>query len=142
MVHTPGVADLETEFQRLARVPLAVLWTMAATGEISEVSDSVEQLRGITPAQALTQSVDEIHPPQSLRVSLTYFERFARALNHGEIPEPFHADLEYLCQDGSAVWCEVLATPVIGPAGDVVGLRGVSAPIADPGRPRLHAMPG
>lgn len=106
--------------------PGAVVWRMALTGEILEISDTIEQVRGITAQEARAQGPDQIHPPSSLAVSLGYFERFSRDLIEGRVPGVFHADLEYYRRDGSTVWCEVMALPELGAQGEVVALRGVS----------------
>lgn len=115
-------------FSALCQRPDAVRWTMALTGEITEISDSIYDVRGLTPQEAKTQSADQIHPPASLQVSLAYFEKFSRALMEGNVPAPFHADLDYLHVDGSLVPCEVMALPVVGERGEVVELIGVSVP--------------
>lgn len=134
MIHTRGVSSsgADADYASLCERPNAVIWRMALTGEILEVSDSIEAVRGITPEQARTQGPDEIHPSSSLAVSLGYFERFSRDLIEGRVPGPFHADLEYFTRDGSTVWCEVLALPELDASGDVVSLRGVSVPLAEP----------
>lgn len=124
MTQTPG----NPEFEALASDPLAVRWTMAATGEIVEVSGPIEQVRGISPEVARAQSVDQIHPPESLQASLAYFEQFSRDVLAGRTPAPFHGDLGYFHADGSLVWCEVMAVPRLDVNGVVVALDGVSAP--------------
>jgi PAS domain S-box-containing protein len=124
--------DVDDVYTALCDQPNAVIWRMALTGEILEVSDSIEAVRGITPEEARAQGPDEIHPPSSLAVSLGYFERFSRDLIEGRVPAPFHADLEYYTRDGSTVWCEVLALPELDDAGQVTALRGVSVPLAEP----------
>ena len=98
------------------------------TGEITFISESIIDVRGLTPDEAKVQAVDQIHPPASLRVSLDYFERFSRAMLEGRVPEAFHADLEYIHANGSTVLCEVMALPVLNDAGEVVELVGVSVP--------------
>lgn len=115
-------------FEAIAARPNAVRWTMALTGEITDISDSILTVRGLTPEQARAQSADQIHPPASLQTSLMYFEGFSRALLEGRIPDAFHADLEYFHADGSTVLCEVVALPVLNDAGEVVELIGVSVP--------------
>ena len=115
-------------FEELATRPDAVRWTMALTGEITDISDSILTVRGFTPEEARTQPADQIHPPASLQASLMYFEGFSRALLEGRIPDAFHANLEYFHADGSTVLCEVMALPVVDDAGDVVELTGVSVP--------------
>lgn len=143
MRHTARVKEHPDNpvFGRLAAEPNAVLWSMSLAGEILEVSPTVEVVRGISVEQAKSQSADEIHPPESLRVSLAYFERFSRDLLAGKEPEPFHADLEYRCSDGSTVWCEVVAVPMVADNGDIVALDGVSAPInGERAAARDHAL--
>jgi len=129
--HTSAMADdPRSDFQELTARPGAVTWTMALTGEITDISDSIYQVRGLTPEQARTQPADQIHPPASLRISLDYFEKFSRALLEGRVPEVFHADLEYFHADSSTVLCEVMAVPLLDGHGMVVALEGVSAPKA------------
>lgn len=124
--HTSVMTD--EIFNALAAQPDAVRWTMALTGEITEISDSIFDVRGLTPDEAKVQAADQIHPAASLQVSLGYFEQFSRALLEGRVPEPFHADLEYIHADGSLVPCEVMALPVLNDVGEVVELSGVSVP--------------
>lgn len=116
-------------FIELCQRPLAVLWTMAPMGEITQISDSILELRGLTPAEAMAQSADQIHPMESLRVSLSYFEQFNKWLLAGETPEAFHAELDYFHEDGHLIRCEVMAIPIFGDDGSVIELRGVSAPL-------------
>lgn len=134
VVHTHAVTSTDADdlYAALCDQPNAVIWRMALTGEILEVSDSIAEVRGISPDEARSQGPNEIHPPSSLAVSLGYFERFSRDLIEGRVPGPFHADLEYFTRDGSTVWCEVLALPDVDDAGQVVSLRGVSVPLAEP----------
>jgi len=102
---------------------------MAPTGEIVEISDTIEQVRGISVAEALAQSADRIHPPESLRASLAYFEQFSRDLLEGRSPSPFRGELLYFHRDGSLVPCDVMALPILDDAGQVLELRGVSVPV-------------
>ena len=124
--HTSAMS--EPTFQALSAHPHAVRWTMALTGEVTDISESIVDVRGLTPDEAKVQAADQIHPPASLQVSLDYFEKFSRAMLEGRVPPPFHADLEYYHVDGSTVLCEVMALPVLNDAGEVVELVGVSVP--------------
>lgn len=120
----------EARYAHLVADPLAVRWEMSATGAITSISPSVLAARGFTPEQAAAQGIDEIHPPDSMRDSLAYFERFSYALLEGRVPEPFEGELEYWCADGSAAPFAVVALPIVDDSGAVIGLRGVSAPVA------------
>jgi hypothetical protein len=116
-------------FDELCEAPGAVRWTMAVSGDITFISESIVDVRGIMAEEARIQAPDQIHPPSSLRVSLDYFEKFSRALIEGRVPEAFHADLEYFHRDGTTVLCQVMAVPVLGEGGEVIELAGVSVPV-------------
>jgi PAS domain S-box-containing protein len=122
------VFEQEVEFARLERLPGAVRWAMAVTGEVTAISPEIAQVRGVAPEAAMAQGVDEIHPPESLRKSLEYFEYFSRELLEGRLPEPFSGALEYFHADGSTVWCDVMTIPITDDAGTIIELRGVSVP--------------
>ncbi|MCF8530313.1 MAG: PAS domain S-box protein [Candidatus Nanopelagicales bacterium] len=119
------------EFQALLSHPNAVVWTMSVGGEVTFISPSIERVRGITPEEAMVQTPDQIHPPESLKKSLTYFESFSKSLIAGEVPEDFHAHLDYFHRNGSVIPFEVMAVPSVGEDGIVTELRGVSVPRED-----------
>ena len=123
------MTDPEANFDALIAEPLAVRWEMSAAGAITSISDSVLRARGFTPEQAAGQAINEIHPPESMRESLAYFEAFSRAVLEGRRPEPFEGELDYWCADGSSARFAVVALPIIADSGEVIGLRGVSAPV-------------
>ena len=129
MVHTLRVAT--PEFEALASNTSAVIWSMSLSGEITDISDSIQTVRGYTVAEACAQGGDEIHTPESLSRSLRYFEQFAKQMLDGQIPEPFRGDLEYKCKDGSTIWCDVYVEPVASDSGEVLAIRGVSTPLTD-----------
>jgi hypothetical protein len=102
-------------------------WFLPSRDEM--LGDSILELRGLTPAEAMAQSADQIHPMESLSISLSYFEQFNKWLLAGETPEAFHAELDYFHEDGHLIRCEVMAIPIFGDDGSVIELRGVSAPL-------------
>ena len=60
-----ALADSEELYRLLAENAWDVIWTMELDGSISYVSPAVERMRGITPAEAKAQTLDQIHPPES-----------------------------------------------------------------------------
>lgn len=116
----------DSSFDSLSSVPGAVLWTMSPAGAITYISETILQVRGITPEEAMAQTPDQIHTQRSLRASLAYFEQFSRDVVAGRVPEPFHGDFEYIHKDGSIVVCEVMAVPEFDSDGVLIQLRGVS----------------
>jgi PAS domain S-box-containing protein len=103
-----------------------VVWTMELDGRISYVSPAVEKVRGFTPAEAMSQTLEEIHPPASRLLTQEYFERLGAALQAGRTPESFRGELEYFRKDGSTFWTEVRAYPLLAADGTVLQILGVT----------------
>jgi diguanylate cyclase (GGDEF)-like protein/PAS domain S-box-containing protein len=108
-----------------------VIWTMAADGSITYVSPAVEQMRGFTQAEAIRQSIDEILTPVSQAAALTYYAQVREAVAAGLTPRTYRGDQEYKCKDGSTVWTEVLAYPLLDEAGQLIELIGVTRDISE-----------
>lgn len=126
--------DLKVIDQRhrlLAESANDVIWTMSTTGEITYVSPSVEALRGITPEQAMTQSLEEIHPPDSMAKTVAYFTELQAALAEGRRPDSFRGEMEYYCADGSTIWCDLQVVPYFSADGRLLEILGVSRDITE-----------
>ena len=107
-----------------------VIWTMAPDGRITYISPSIEQVRGLTPAQAMQQTIEEIHPPSSQAISLGYFTSLFTDLAAGRPLNSFRGELEYFCNDGSTIWTEVMAHPIVS-QGQLVEIIGVTRDISE-----------
>ena len=127
----------EGRHRLLAENALDVVWTIEPDGTISYISPAIEKLRGLTPAEAMRQPLEEIHPPESLAKSLGYFQQLHARTQAGLPLEPFRGELEYWCQDGSTIWCYVLVLPLVGPDGKLHQLLGVSRDISERKRHEL-----
>lgn len=125
------LADSEERHRLLAEHANDVIWTMSLDGRITYLSPAVERLRGFTVEEAMAQTIDEIHPPESRDISLGYFVRLAERLAAGEHPEEFHGELEYRCKDGSTIWCDVQVIPHMDADGHPVEILGVSRDITE-----------
>lgn len=126
--------DLKVIDQRhrlLAESANDVIWTMSVTGEITYVSPSVESLRGITPEQAMSQSLDQIHPPDSMAKTVAYFTELQAALADGRRPDSFRGEMEYYCADGSTIWCDLQVVPYFSADGQLLEILGVSRDITE-----------
>jgi hypothetical protein len=121
-----GSADNNSIFARLSSIPGAVLWTMSPAGAITNISDTILQVRGITPEEALAQTPNQMLTQKSLHDSLAYFERFSREALAGRVPDPFVGDLEFFHKDGSIVVFDVMVVPEFDQDGVLTQLRGVS----------------
>lgn len=128
----------EERHRLLAENAMDVIWTMAADGRITYVSPSVESLRGLTPAEAMGQPIEAIHPPASAALSLEYFTQLQADLQAGRPPRSFRGELEYFCKDGSTLWMDVIALPLLDDQGQFVELLGVSRDITERMRTALE----
>ena len=113
-----------------------VIWTMSLDGRITCVSPSVERMRGFTPEEAMNQPLDEILTPESMAVSLAYWQELAARSEAGLRPRELHGEYEYYRKDGSTVWTEVQVIPHVGPGGDIIEILGVTQDIS--GRKRAE----
>jgi diguanylate cyclase (GGDEF)-like protein/PAS domain S-box-containing protein len=129
---------IEERHRLLAENARDVIWTMAADGTITSVSQAVESLRGLTPEEAMAQPIEQIHPPDSLAISLGFFIQLVEDLRAGRPPQSFRGELEYYCRDGSTVWMDVIALPVLDEQGAFLELLGVSRDITERKRTALE----
>lgn len=132
--------DSEERYRLLAENAWDVIWTMALDGTVTYVSPSVERVRGITPQEAMAQSLEEIHPPESAaRVSTYYADLFA-AIANGTTPPVFRGEQEYYRKDGSIMTGDLEVIPRLSPDGTVTEILGVTRDISD--RKRFEAAEG
>lgn len=120
----------ESRHRLLADNARDVIWTMTPRGQITYISPSVEQVRGLTPAEAMAQTVEQIHPPSSQAIAMAYFAQLSADLAAGRPARSFKGQLEYGCKDGSTLWAEVMAHPVVSD-GRLLEIIGVTRDISE-----------
>lgn len=125
------LAISEERHRLLAENANDVVWTMSTDGSIGYVSPAIERVRGITPAEAMTQTLDQIHTPQSMAMVMDYFGKLQAAVQNGHAPEKFRGELEYLRKDGSIMWADVQVIPLLAEDGKLIELLGVSRDISE-----------
>ena len=131
-----GLADsnrslhlIEQRHRLLADYANDVIWTMGLDGAITYISPAVFKLRGLTPEEAMQQTIDQILTPDSQAVSTQYVIDVLQAAQRGETPKNFHGELEYYRKDGSTFWTEVLAFPLADAQGALIEILGVTRDI-------------
>lgn len=127
-------AELRNSEQRhrlLAENAWDVVWTMTPDATITYVSPAVERVRGITPEEAMRQTIDQIHPPESAVRNMDYFQRLFAAIEAGTEPPAFHDELEYYRKDGSIMTGELQVIPHVDADGKVVEILGVTRDISE-----------
>lgn len=127
----PSLSLAEQRHRLLAEYASDVIWTMSLTGEVTYVSPAVFKLRGITPEEAMQQSLEETLTPPSQALSIQYFTDVLTAAQKGEVPKNFKGEMEYIRKDGSTFWTEVLAFPLLNEQGTLLEVLGVTRDISD-----------
>lgn len=121
----------EERHRLLAENAWDVIWTMGLDGAITYVSPAVERVRGISPAQAMSQTLEEIHPPASAASDKAYYERLFTAIADGDEPPGFRGEHEYYRSDGSIMTGELQVIPHVTPECQVVEILGVTRDISE-----------
>jgi PAS domain S-box-containing protein len=121
----------EERHRLLADNAIDVIITINLEGRFSYVSPSVEKLRGFTADEVMRQPLEEVFTRDSLAIAQSYFARL-NANTEARLPlETFRGELEQRCKDGSTVWTDVTASPILSADGNFVEILGVSRDISE-----------
>lgn len=123
--------DSEERFRLVAENAYDVIWTMAPDGTITYVSPAVMRMRGITPEEAALQTLEQIHPPDSVAINQAYWASLFQALAEGGELPVFRGELEYYRKDGSLMVGELHVTPQVDAEGRLVRILGVTRDVTD-----------
>lgn len=119
----------EERHRLLADNATDVIWTMNFEGRFTYVSPSVEKLRGYTVDEAMRQSIEETLTPESALIARHELGEVIKAIRTTGPGRTFRGELEQSCKDGKTVWTETTVSGMHNPAGDPVGLLGVTRDI-------------
>ena len=121
----------EERHRLLADNAIDIIQTMDLDGRFSYVSPSVKKLRGFTADEVKPQSLEEVLAPDSLAIAQAYFGNLRANVETGLPLENFRGELEQRCKDGSTVWTDVTASPILSTDGSFVEILGVSRDISE-----------
>ena len=108
-----------------------VIWTAELDGTLSYMSPVVEQVRGFTPEECMRQSLEEMLVPESRAVTEEYNRKLRVDVAVGRRPEIFRGEKGYYRKDGSVMWADVIAVPLLREDGSFVQLVGMSRDISE-----------
>jgi len=123
----------EEKYRLLAENSSDVIWKMdVATQTLTYVSPSVFKLRGFTPEEAITQSLEESIDRESfLKIQRDLPRRIQDFYNGIEAARTAITQLQQPCKDGSWKWVEIVTTFVTDEKGEISEMIGVSRDITE-----------
>lgn len=127
----------ERRHRLMAENAWEVIWTMAMDTTITYVSPAVEQARGLTPQEAMSQSLVEALTPESVPIALGYFQQLLEAQERGAELPTFRGEVEFYRKDRSVMSADLQVIPHVGADGQIIELLGVSRDISE--RKRVEA---
>lgn len=126
-----ALATSERRHRLLVENAWDVIWTMGLDGSITYVSPAIQRVRGLTPSEAMVQTLDQIHPPEDAAHVGEYFTALFTAIATGAELPTFHGEKAYYRKDGSIMYGELQVIPHVDEEGNVVEILGVTRDISD-----------
>ena len=125
-----ALRESEAKYRLLADNAHDVIYTLDRDLRMTYVSPSVERLRGISVAEAMTESVQDTMTPASYETVQAALTKNTQAgLLDGTAVE--RVELELRCRDGKTVWVETVVRPMLGADGMFLGFIGSCRDISE-----------
>ena len=123
----------ESKFRIMIENIPDIIWTMSVDSMKTEyISPSIEPLLGYSVAEAQEKSMKEMITPASFQYVSQYFENELEKLktNPSNARQTHSFEIEYLCKDGTSLWMELIARPILNKNGELLDIVGVSRDIS------------
>ena len=125
-----ALRDSERRYRMVAENAADVIWTMDLQGKFTYISPSIIRLRGISPEDAMQESVQETMSPHSFGIVSQIFCERPSAEAEGRFDIIHQIEIEQYHHNGSLVWVEVVSKTMFDEQGHKVGYLGVSRDIS------------
>ena len=109
------------------------LWTMGLDRRLRYISPSIEPLVGYTVEEYMALTLEQQLMPDSLAVANVYFAGLHQRLASGASVADYHfrGEIALRAKAGPPVWTEIIATPLLDSAGQMLELAGVTRDIRE-----------
>jgi PAS domain S-box-containing protein len=126
--------DSEKRYRLLAENARDVIWVLDENLRYNYVSPSVNKLRGYTPEEVMSQTIDQVLTPDSYQAAMDIFVYELELEKSGNKHRPdwsMTLELELICKDNSTVWTEVNISLIYDEVGNPVGILGLTRDISE-----------
>lgn len=118
----------EDRYRRLTENARDLIWRADLDGTVRYVNESVRDVLGLTPEEAIGKTIDQYMAPESIR----QVRKWLKDSISGSTPrEGFRGDVEYIHGDGRRLPCEFNVSLVRNDDGRIVALEGISRDISE-----------
>ena len=121
----------EEKYRFLAENATDIIWTMDMDLNWTFISSSIERVRGYTPEEAISQTLEEAHTPESFKYAMDVMAEELEADKERDPDRVRTLELEQYRKDGSTVWLSVTIRFLRDDEGNIVGILGVSGDITE-----------
>ncbi len=127
-----AVAESEKRYRLIAENASDVIWTMDMNFRYTYFSPSVEKLRGFSVEEAMSQKMEDVLTPSSMKLVKDVMAEDLESEKMKAIdPAATRAlELEVFRRDGSTIWTEASVSFLRDLDGKVIGILGVTRDIA------------
>jgi len=121
----------DEKYRLLAANVTDIIWTTDLDLKYTFVSPSVTKLRGFTPEEVMTQSMDEVLTPDSAELARKIFKGalVEERKGKGDPKRSYILEVEMTLKGGGTVWAEIVAGFLRNEKGEPVGILGVTRDI-------------
>jgi len=126
-----ALRESERRYRLIADNVADIIWTMDMDFKFTYVSPSIQNMRGLTVAEAMQQSLAEVMLPDSLEKVMNLFaERLALvASENPDGYQPVYFEVEQYCKDGSVIQTGNVVRFLPGPGNKPASMLGVTRDI-------------
>jgi PAS domain S-box-containing protein len=128
-----AIAESERQYRLIAENVTDVIWTMDMNFRYTYFSPSVEKLRGFSVEEAVSQKMEDVLTPLSMKLVKDVMAKDLESEKMKAIdPAATRAlELEVFRRDGSTIWTEASVSFLRDLDGEVIGILGVTRDITE-----------
>lgn len=123
-----AIKESERQYRLLAENSSDVIWTLDNQNRFTYISPSIYALRGISPEDAMRESIQDTMPPHSMEIVQEAIMQGHKIDAEGKFL-PVQVEIEQYHKNGTLIWVEISVQVMLNDLGEVIGKVGISRDI-------------